>query len=130
MVTILASSLHLCTSESRLGYPKWNEAQVQKRIKEGRGTGHGADYKNWIDIHDYPSTGVVSRVPSLKFKRSIDVFSTIELRTLYLLEILPGIDDAREQFPLDRDRTQEIARRLKIRHPCYPGTSVPRSYDC
>lgn len=33
--------------------------------------------------------------------------------------------DIKEQFPLDRDLTQEVAQRLGVTHPCYPGTHIP-----
>lgn len=38
-----------------------DEAKIQAYIKEGRGQGEGKDYKPWIDIHDFPSQGRVSR---------------------------------------------------------------------
>jgi hypothetical protein len=35
---------------------------VERRIKEGRGTGRGANYKPWILVPDVPSPGLANRV--------------------------------------------------------------------
>lgn len=107
-----------------MAYPKWTQAQVDKRLKEGRGRGRYEKYINWVDCHDFPSDGVKSRIPSTKYKRALHLFSHIETNTFYFLEHWP-IVEVREQYRLDVDATQEIARRFGIRHPCYPGGNVP-----
>jgi hypothetical protein len=105
--------------------PKMNEKTVQRFIAEGRGTGQGADYKPWISVQDISSLGESRRVPGLKIDREHQLLSNVEWHLFLLLEWSTDIVDIREQFPLDRDLTQEIAATLGIRHPFYPGTNVP-----
>lgn len=46
-----------------------SEEKIQAYIKEGRGQGEGENYKPWINIHDFPSQGRVSRCFSWKTGR-------------------------------------------------------------
>ncbi|WP_176256713.1 TnsA endonuclease N-terminal domain-containing protein [Derxia lacustris] len=51
--------------------------------------------------------------------------SNVENDLFVALEWSQEITDIREQYPLDRDITTEVASSLGIKHPCYPGTHVP-----
>lgn len=104
---------------------EWNEKTVQRLETEGRGKGHGSDYKPWLTVMDLSSLGESRRVPGLKTGREHHLFSNVEWDLFLLLEWAQDVVDIREQFPLCRDLTQAIAADLGIRHPCYPGTNVP-----
>lgn len=105
--------------------PRMNEKTVQRFIAEGRGKGHGVNYKPWITVRDISSIGESRRVQGLKINREHQLLSNVEWHLFLLLEWSTDVTDIREQFPLDRDLTQEIAATLGIRHPFYPGTNVP-----
>lgn len=107
------------------GPRKWTEELIRQRIAEGYGQGSGPQYKAWINTTDVSSIGLQSRVWSQRFQRRILVLSEGEKWTFYVLESASDVEEIREQFPLDRDLTQEIAMQLGIPHPCYPGTNVP-----
>lgn len=105
--------------------PKWNEKTIQRFLSEGRGKGSGIEYKPWLTVQDISSLGNSRRVYGLKTGREHHLFSNVEWELFLLLEWAPDVVDIREQFPLDRDSTLEIAASLGIKHPYYPGTHVP-----
>lgn len=94
----------------------------QRRSKEGRGVGTGADYIPYLLIHDVPSIGLVSRVWGWKARRVHHFLSRLELKFFYTLEWRRDVLDIREQFPLDLDETLAIADQLGVRHPRDPKT--------
>lgn len=101
--------------------PRWNHDLYLKYLREGRGQGEGADYKPWITVHDFPSSGVVSRIPGRKTNRIHHLLSRNEAYYFYILDDSPKINDIREQFPLRLSETIEIARNLGIPHPKVNG---------
>jgi hypothetical protein len=92
---------------------------------EGRGNGRGAMYRPWLEVTDLSSRGRSRRVWSPKTGRTHHLFSDVEYGLFLLLEWSREVVDIREQYPLERELTQDMARTLGIRHPCYPGTHVP-----
>lgn len=104
---------------------EWSEAKVAKMIADGYGSGAGRDYKPWIHVRDISSRGRKHLVPSARLGRSVHLLSDIEYHLFLLLDWSDLVLDINEQYPLDRDLTQDVARKLGIRHPCYPGTHVP-----
>ncbi|WP_196159505.1 TnsA endonuclease C-terminal domain-containing protein [Reinekea sp. G2M2-21] len=108
----------------------WNsEAKNQSWIKEGRGRGAGAEYKPWLTIRDVPSKGRSHRVFGHLTQRIHHLLSDLELATYFLLQWRRSTSDIREQFPLDRDTTREICRRLGIAHPNERGIDQYMSSD-
>lgn len=107
------------------GHPTWTETRIERLYREGRGRGHGATYRPWLEIDDVSSLGRSRRVWSPKLERTVHLLSDVEYRLFIALEWQCDVTDIREQYPLDRDVTQTVARELGIRHPCYPGTNVP-----
>ena len=107
------------------GKQKWTEAKIRKMVAEGYGDGFLTDYKPWIEVADVSSLGNSRRVWSAKTLRTHHLLSNVEFNLFRALEWQQNIIDIREQFPLDRALTQDIARSLGIRHPHYPGTRVP-----
>ena len=94
-------------------------------MKEGRGTGLGADYKPWLKISDVPSLGRSHRLRGIKTGRVHHFLSDIEVSLFYLLDWHDAVTDIREQFPLDREETQAIAERAGIKYPVDSHTRVP-----
>lgn len=106
-------------------------AKIRRFIKEGRGQGEGPNFKPWLNIHDFPSLGRVHRPFGWKAKRVHHLFSDIEFRHFLLLDWAEEVVDIREQFPLDFDKTLEIARMAGIPYPTDPdsGESIVMTTD-
>lgn len=104
---------------------KWNEDTIARRIKQGYGAGHGENYKPWIGVEDLSSRGRSRRAASPRLGRTVDLLSDGEYKCFLVLERAKHVHDIRENFPLDRDLTQQLALQLGIKHPIYPGTCVP-----
>lgn len=103
---------------------KWNEKTIAQLSAEGRGKGTGSSYKPWLTIADLSSQGRSLRVWSNKTGRMHELFSDVEYRLFLCLEWSQDVVDIREQYPLERDITLEIARSLGLPHPYYPGTKT------
>ena len=96
---------------------------IDKRIKEGRGTGKGGKYKPWIKIQDVPSLGRSSRIKGIKTGRQHEFLSDMERNYFYILEYSDIVEDIREQYPLlPIEDTLLIADELGIEHPKDPKT--------
>ena len=107
------------------GPKKWDEATIERMRLEGRGKGEGPSYKPWIKVLEVSSRGRSRRVAGIKTGREHQLLSDVEWKLFLLLEWARNVVDIREQYPLDRELTLEIASMLRIRHPAYPGTKVP-----
>jgi len=102
----------------------FDEAKIDKYLKDGRGQGEGATYKPWLTVQDVPSTGRSSRVLGCKTGRIHHFLSDLETRYFYLLDWSDDIADVREQYPLPRVETKALAATLGIRHPQDPSTKT------
>jgi len=105
------------------------EPKIRKWIKEGRGDGRGRDYKPWLTVRDLPSQGRSHRVFGHKSQRTHHLFSDLELAVFLILEWQPDVIEIREQFPLQRELTLEIAAGCSIRHPAVAGIEQYISSD-
>lgn len=103
---------------------KWTEQRIAKLVKEGRGKGEGSEYKPWLQAQEISSNGVASRHFCLKTGRQYEFLSNVELNFFSLLAWNPDVVDIREQYPLTRQATRQVAADLGIKHPFYPGTYV------
>ncbi|HWP95986.1 MAG TPA: TnsA endonuclease C-terminal domain-containing protein [Syntrophomonadaceae bacterium] len=104
----------------------WDEAKVQRYIKEGRGQGEGRKYKPWLTVRDVASRGRSTRALGWKTHRVHHMLSDHETRYFYLSEWSDNVIDIREQYPiLDRDETMKIAKDLGFRYPHYIGSKTP-----
>ncbi|WP_028543340.1 heteromeric transposase endonuclease subunit TnsA [Paenibacillus taiwanensis] len=103
------------------------QSVIERRLKEGRGKGHFAEYKPWLTIHDVPSQGVVTRTMGWKSNRLHHYFSEhFELAHHYQLEWSSKVCDIREQYPLlPLEKTLYIAGKLDVRHPVDPKSKHP-----
>ena len=79
---------------------KWNGSVFHRRIDEGRGIGTRKDYRPFIQIHDFPSLGICTRVTSETVGRVHHLFSRNELAFFYILDFDDDVIDIREQYPL------------------------------
>lgn len=97
----------------------WNP-KVQERLQNaGRGKGILHSYKPWIEVQDFSSDGICSRVRGWRTgRRDIHLFSNFELYHFYTLEWDDSVWDYREQFPLDLAVTRSICDRRGVKHPC------------
>ncbi|MEK4950812.1 TnsA endonuclease N-terminal domain-containing protein [Bacillus sp. FSL W8-1127] len=101
-------------------------AKEEQWIREGRGSGRGANYKPWLTIQDVPSSGRVSRIKGNKINRQHEMFSDLERNYFYISEFSDLVVDIREQFPLlPKSETIVIANELGIKHPTNPKTNEP-----
>ncbi|MGE7676431.1 TnsA endonuclease N-terminal domain-containing protein [Lysinibacillus sp. NPDC094403] len=95
----------------------WTEEKIEKFYKEGRGSGELNHYIPWIKTHEIQSKGRVHRPLGWKTNRIHHLLSDLELSYFYYLEWSQKVIDIREQFPLKRERTMEIASNKGIKHP-------------
>ena len=103
-----------------------NQADIDKRIKAGRGQGRGAEYTPWLHIQDVPSSGLVHRIKGWKTHREHHFLSTLECEYFYALEWSRSVSDIREQYPLlPQAETLDIAQACGFRHPTDPKTKEP-----
>ncbi len=99
---------------------------TERKQQEGRGEGRRENYKPWITIQDFPSSGRVTRIKGIKTNRQHEFLSDLERNYFYLLEFAESIIDIREQFPLlPLEETLLIAQELGIEHPTNPQTKEP-----
>ncbi|MGD6834421.1 TnsA endonuclease N-terminal domain-containing protein [Sutcliffiella halmapala] len=103
----------------------WTEAKISRYIKEGRGKGELALYKPWLMIQDVPSTGRVHRFIGWKTSREHHLLSDLEFNYLCFCDWADNVIDIREQFPLDREVTLQVADDLGIKHPTDSKTNTP-----
>jgi hypothetical protein len=109
-----------------VGNIKWTEKKIAELEAAGRGSGTGKEYLPWLNRQTFRSIGRCrSTGISPKSGRVHQFFSDIEYNFFLCLERDRAVIDIREQFPLDRELTQEVARNLSISHPVYPGSQVP-----
>ena len=106
-----------------------SEALFHKWIKEGRGQGKGQDYKPWLTVRDVPSLGRSHRIFGFKSQRTHHLLSDLELAAFFILEWHPQTQDVREQYPLQRDITLEVAQEAGIKHPATSGVANYMSTD-
>jgi hypothetical protein len=98
---------------------------IERFKKEGRGQGEGSNYKPTLKIQDVPSHGRRHRVWGIKTGRIHHYMSDLELSYHYVLEAAPDVIDIREQYGLDLALTQQIAQKMRLKHPVDPKTRHP-----
>lgn len=111
---------------------RWNGNVFHRRIDEGRGIGTGKDYRPFIQIHDFPSLGICTRVTSETVGRVHHLFSRNELAFFYILDFDDNVIDIREQYPLldpedphDLSGIVEMMEGFGIKYPRDPKSRYP-----
>lgn len=97
---------------------KWNDATIDKKMKEGHGQGEGVDYRPWYTIYDFNSIGIDRPYKGKTVPREHHLLSNLEFYYFLLLDWSDSVVDIRERFPLlDVEETARIAESLNISHP-------------
>lgn len=102
----------------------FTKATYERRLKEGRGQGDGANYRPYIFVQDFSSCGQSNRDYGLTTLRQHDYFSKLEHR-VHLIYDNSDLLDIKEQFPHPLERTLEIAKYCGIPHPMDRKTKQP-----
>jgi hypothetical protein len=92
-----------------------------KWLKEGRGSGHGNDYRPWLTVRDVASSGRSHRIFGHTSGRTHHLLSDLELAIFLVLEWNQATTDIREQFPLKLEDTLVLAKAAGIKHPALQG---------
>lgn len=112
----------------RLKTKDWEQI-IRKRISEGRGRGAGQTYNPWHHVtrSEAPSKSRNHLYVSVTVgQREHHLLSDLEQKGTLFLDFAPDVIDIREQFPLfPRKLGLDLAEKLGIVHPRYPGSSVP-----
>ena len=87
------------------------------KLEEGRGKGHGRDYKPWIETREVSSIGTCSNPIDWKTGRTVELLSQGESYFWHILRWNDKVDDIREQYPLDIETTLKICDDFNIKHP-------------
>jgi hypothetical protein len=101
-----------------------NEADVQKLLKNGRGSGSGGQFIPYFFVRDVPSIGRSHRILSRHSSRVHHLLSDLEYAHYLAFDADDTVIDIREQVALDRIVTTRIASTLGIRHPKAPGSDT------
>lgn len=101
--------------------------KTKEKLKMGTGT--GADYKPWIQVGEFGSTGTAGRVIDWKTGRSVHLMSQAEIYFWYIIRWNDEILDIREQYPLALDETEKLADEFGIKHPSQNGYPVVMTTD-
>ncbi len=102
----------------------WSEKKIETFLRQGRGSGVGRDYRPWLNVTDVPSIGVSSQPYLASIGRRLQLLSDLESAAFLRLWWDPSVVDIREQYPLPRNETRDVAATIGARHPKYPRTSV------
>lgn len=103
----------------------WTEEKISRCIKEKRGQGELSNYKPWLTIQDVPSRGRVHREIGWKTSREHHLLSDLEKNYLYICDWADNVIDIREQFPLEREFTVQIAEEIGVKHPLDIKSGTP-----
>ena len=83
-----------------------------RKIREKRGQGEGADYKPWIKGRETRGVGSRNRLRDWKNGRTVELLSDGEEMAYYQLRWDDHVTDIREQYPLDFDKTVAVAKKI------------------
>ena len=87
------------------------------KIRQHRGQGRGKDYIPSIKTREVNSIGTKGKLKDWKNGRTIHTLSQNETRAYYLIRWNDCVIDIREQYPMERTKTTEIAESIGIQHP-------------
>jgi hypothetical protein len=102
------------------------EDVIAEMQRSGCGLGRMGSYVPWVHILSFYSEGRTHEPFSHRFGgRTHQLLSDGEKRAFTVLEWARDVIDVREQYPLPREITLEVAHSLGIKHQYYPGTHLP-----
>lgn len=89
----------------------------ETKTRQKRGQGTGKDYNPWIHIQEMSSKGTKEILNDWKTGRQVHLLSQNEVRWYYILRWNDDVLDIREQFPLELEKTLDIAEAMGVKHP-------------
>lgn len=102
-----------------------SQAVIDRKHKEKRGQGEGADYKPWVEIYDLTSRGDSHLMRGWMFDRDYHLLSDGERDWQLCWEWSLKVKDSREQFPIPQASTFAIAEEIGVEHPKHPTSKQP-----
>jgi hypothetical protein len=100
------------------------------RFKQKRGSGNGKTYIPWIQVHDFSSLGLSTRVRGIKTGRTHHLLSRLETKVFEVLDFTSTVLDIKEQYPLlPINETVEIAKTSFLKHPSMNGRCLVMTSD-
>lgn len=88
-----------------------SKISYKTKLKQGRGTGDGKDYKPFIKTREINSMGTCSNIVDWKTGRQMQLLSQTEMAIFMQLRWDDDVDEIKEQFPLDLEKVTEIVKR-------------------
>ena len=89
----------------------------ETKKKRKMGTGEGKDYIPYITTSEINNLVTTSVIRDCKTGRGVHCLSQVESLWYYILRWDDNNVDIREQYPLDVDKTVELAKEMGIKHP-------------
>lgn len=89
----------------------------ETKIARHMGTGTGKHYIPYILTSEFNSQGTAAVIPDWKTGRGVHCLSQAEAYWYYVLRWGDENEDIREQFPLERSITEQIAEQNGFKHP-------------
>lgn len=105
------------------------EANIAKKLEEGRGTGTGSSFKPRLTIYDLSSHGRSTRIRGTTAGRVHHLHSDNERDAFLEYDWHEAVVDVREQFPLPRADTLAICAAMGVRHPQDQGIDIVMTTD-
>lgn len=100
------------------------------RFKQKRGSGDGKNYIPWIQVHDFSSLGLSTRILGIKTRRTHHLLSRLETKVFQVLDFASSVIDIKEQYPLlPVNETVEIAKTSFLKHPSMNGRCLVMTSD-
>lgn len=88
--------------------------KTKSKLKMGQGDGE--NYKPYIEVGEFGSSGTAVCLIDYKTRRSVHLLSQAETYVWYLLRWIDDVIDIKEQYPLSLEDTLEIAKEYGLRH--------------
>ena len=101
----------------------------ETKMKQNRGTGHGKNYKPWIQPRELKSLSTTSAFYDPRIGRQISLLSEGEKMVYLTLSWREDVAEIREQFPLAIRETLSIADHYCIKHPMAGGKYIVMTSD-
>ena len=106
-----------------------SKVSYKTKLKQGRGTGDGKDYKPFIKTREFNSMGTCSNIVDWKTGRQMQFLSQTEMYVFMQLRWDDSIDEIKEQFPLDLGRLSVIIARANEELKAHEKAALVVRYD-
>lgn len=110
-------------------YNLYSEPEIQKKLRNGCGSGMGSLYRPWLTVQEFTSSGRSHRTMSNKSSRILHLFSDLEFTYSCLLDWSSSVSELRERYPLLRDDVKDISDELNIPVIAHKGIQQVRFSD-